>query len=268
MSNEIVVQSEKTSLVTKFAERYGVDGDKVLNTLKQTCFKQRDREVTNEQMMALLIVADQYQLNPFTKEIYAFPDKNSGIVPVVGIDGWLRIINSHPQFDGMEFNQSEKMVTMKGGKPAPEWMECTIYRKDRKQPTIIREYLDEVYQEPRKGFNGPWQTHTKRFMRHKTAIQAGRVSFGFGGIYDPDEAERIVDVTPGRCETNDYHENKQTYSQESFDTNFPKWEKAIELGKKTADEIISLVSTKAQLTDEQANMIKAVAAPIDAEVTA
>jgi hypothetical protein len=31
--------------------------------------------VTDEQMMALLIVADQYGLNPFTKEIYGYPDK-------------------------------------------------------------------------------------------------------------------------------------------------------------------------------------------------
>jgi hypothetical protein len=51
-------------------------------------------------MMALLIVADQYGLNPWTKEIYAFPDKSNGIVPVVGVDGWARIINTHEQFDG------------------------------------------------------------------------------------------------------------------------------------------------------------------------
>ncbi|WP_032251724.1 recombinase RecT, partial [Escherichia coli] len=44
------------------------------------------------QFIALLIVANQYGLNPWTKEIYAFPDKQNGIVPVVGVDGWSRII--------------------------------------------------------------------------------------------------------------------------------------------------------------------------------
>ena len=39
---------------------------------------------------------------PFTKEIYAHPDQHKGIVPVVGVDGWIRIVNEHPQFDGIE----------------------------------------------------------------------------------------------------------------------------------------------------------------------
>lgn len=50
----------------------------------------------DDQLTALLIVANQYSLNPWTKEIYAFPDKNNGIVPIVGIDGWSRILNNHP----------------------------------------------------------------------------------------------------------------------------------------------------------------------------
>ncbi len=37
-----------------------------------------------------------------------------------------------------------------------------------------------------------WQSHTKRQHRMKTIVQAYRTAFGFGGIYDPDEAERIL----------------------------------------------------------------------------
>lgn len=194
----------KPSLVTKFAQRYSVEGTKLLDTLKATAFKQRDGSpVTNEQMMALLVVADQYGLNPFTREIYAFPDKQNGIVPVVGVDGWSRIINSHPQFDGMEFRYSEGETTPDGAKAkCHEWVECVMYRKDRRQPVIVREYLDEVYRAPFKknGSNGPyqvdgpWQTHPKRFLRHKATIQCARLAFGFVGIYDQDEAERIVDM--------------------------------------------------------------------------
>ena len=91
-------EHKQLSLVKKFAQRYGVDDSKMLNTLKATAFKQRNNEqISNEQMMALLVVADQYKLNPFTKEVYAFPDKSSGIVPIVGIDGWSRIINENQQ---------------------------------------------------------------------------------------------------------------------------------------------------------------------------
>jgi phage recombination protein Bet len=188
-------------LIKKFAERFSFDEATIIDTLKATAFKVNDGGVSDAQMMALLIVADQYGLNPFTKEIYAFPDKKNGIVPVVGIDGWSRIINTHQAFDGMAFQASESMITPPGGKPCPEWMECRLYRKDRAHPITIREYLDEVYREPFQGqregrsyaVNGPWQSHTKRLLRHKVIIQAARMAFGFVGIYDLDEAERILE---------------------------------------------------------------------------
>ena len=192
------------SLVVQMSERFGVEPTKFYETLKATAFKQRDGSApTDDQMMTLMIVAEQYRLNPFTKEIYAFPDKNNGIIPVVGVDGWARIINDHPSFDGIEFEYSNKMVTMDGAKvTCPEWVECVIFRTDRTRPIRIREYLDEVYRAPFKGIKngrsftaeGPWQTHTKRQLRHKALIQCSRVAFGFGGIYDQDEAERIRDI--------------------------------------------------------------------------
>lgn len=199
--NTMATTSASSGLVTKFAERYSVDPSKLMTTLKATAFKQRNGEApSNEQMMALMVVADQYRLNPFTREIYAFPDKQNGIVPVVGVDGWARIINSHPDFNGMEFRYSDEMTTPEGAhSTCHEWVECVMYRKDREHPIVVREYLDEVYRKPfkkdgRNGpyvIDGPWQTHPKRFLRHKVTIQCARLAFGFVGIFDPDEAERI-----------------------------------------------------------------------------
>jgi hypothetical protein len=129
-------------------------------------------------MTALMVVANQYGLNPWTREIYAFPDKNNGIVPVVGVDGWARIINDHPQFDGVEFEQNDESCT------------CIIYRKDRTRPVKVTEWKSECF---RSGF-GPWQSHPKRMLRHKALIQCARLAFGYGGIYDQDEAERIIEI--------------------------------------------------------------------------
>ena len=240
------------------------DGAGLIDTLKATAFK---GEVTDAQMTALLVVANQYGLNPWTKEIYAFPDKNNGIVPVVGVDGWSRIINSHPQFDGIEFHHADKLVTMPGGKPAPEWIECHIYRKDRSRPIVVREYLDEVYRAPFKGkygeVTGPWQTHTKRFLRHKAMIQCARLAFGYGGIYDHDEAERIVEAQPvkhmGPAEV--VPQAPAHYPAAEFDKNLPAWRKVIEAGKKTADDLIAMVETKGALTDEQKATLRAIKPP-------
>jgi phage recombination protein Bet len=203
-----------SGLVARFAAKYSVDPDKLLATLKATVFKGQKLkdgtvvEATNEQLMALLIVADQYGLNPFTREIYAFPDKKNGIVPVVGVDGWIRIINQHPQFRGIQLHESEVIIEHANGEhpPAPSWIECTIHRADRSHPIVVREYFAECYRPPFRGkgnnggeytVDGPWQTHPSRFLRHKALIQCGRLAFGFAGILDPDEADRIASAVDG-----------------------------------------------------------------------
>ena len=194
MNNAVAVHKPaSSSVIVRMANRFGVDADKMLLTLKATAFK---GDVSNEQMMMLLVVADQHGLNPFTKEIFAFPDKYNGIVPVVSVDGWARIINTHQQFDGMEFFEGES-----NAKNMPSWIECVIYRKDRAHPIKVKEYFDEVYREPittsqGKVINTPWQSHPRRMLRHKAMIQCARIAFGFAGIYEQDEAERIIEVQP------------------------------------------------------------------------
>ena len=261
-----------TTLTSKLAAKLdmGTDGSDLIETLKATAFK---GEVSNAQMTALMVVANQYGLNPWTKEIYAFPDKNNGIVPVVGVDGWARIINDNPQFDGMDFAQSDEMVRMPGANSdAPAWIECAMYRKDRARPVIIREYLDETYREPFKGkfgpVIGPWQTHPKRFLRHKAMIQCARMAFGYGGIYDQDEAERIIEKDMGAAEVVSPRPAAPAapaalpdYSQDSFAANLPKWSAMMQSGAKTADQIIATVSTKGALSEAQKAQIRAAAQP-------
>ena len=169
--NDIVLTN-----ASQLATTLGIKGNpqELIATLKATAFK---GNVSDSQMAALLLVASQYSLNPWTKEIYAFPDRNNGIVPVVGVDGWSRIINSHPQFDGMDFEQDAESCT------------CIIYRKDRSHPIKVTEWMDEC---KRDGV-GPWKSHPKRMLRHKAMIQCARLAFGFVGVFDQDEAERIAE---------------------------------------------------------------------------
>lgn len=178
MSN--LVLSQTKSLATSL-NMGAADAQELVAVLKATAFK---GQVSDAQMTALLVVANQYGLNPWTKEIYAFPDKNNGIVPVVGVDGWSRIINSHAQFDGMDFEQDEQSCT------------CSIYRKDRSRPVRVTEYMAEC----RRANAGPWQSHPRRMLRHKAMIQCARLAFGFVGIYEQDEAERIIEGEVVRAE--------------------------------------------------------------------
>jgi len=196
MAEEKKKVAKKASVVGIMAVKFNLDPVVFLNTIKATVMSptKLGKTPTNEEIAAFLVVANKYNLDPFTNEIYAFPAKKGGIVPIVGIDGFTTIMNRQKDFNGYELTYSEEDVTMENAKSCPEWAEVKIYHKEREHPTIVREYLDEVYVPKRNNFIGPWQTHTKRMLRHKVLIQAIRLAFGITGIYDPDEGERVLEA--------------------------------------------------------------------------
>lgn len=175
MSEEIQISQPKPSALAIMATRFSVEPAKLLDTLKATVFKGS----SDAELMSLCIVANEYGLNPFTKEIYAFPAKGGGIVPLISIDGWLKRINEHPQFDGLEktFTQDE----------AGKLISCivTIHRKDRSHPTIHEEYLGECARNTE-----PWNKQPRRMLGHRALIQCARIAFGFSG-FDPEEMEAV-----------------------------------------------------------------------------
>ena len=131
----------------------------------------------------LLTTSLRYGLNPTSHEIFMLPNPMAEApLIVVGVDGWSRILNEHKKFAGMRFRESKELVD-----GVPAWIECTIYRWDRRVPTTVREYLCEV-----KGLSQAWITHPRRMLRHKALVQCARISFGMGDIFDPDEAQRIA----------------------------------------------------------------------------
>ena len=160
----------RLSAIGKLAERLKVSEERLVTTLKSTAFSNCK---TDDEFAACVIVAAEYGLNPFMKELYAFPAKGGGIQPIVSIDGWLRIINEHPQLDGLETDVADD----------GSYVTCTIYRKDRSKPIRHTEYLDEC-----KRNTEPWKQHPRRMLTWKAIIQTGRIAFGVSGVVDEDEA--------------------------------------------------------------------------------
>jgi len=182
MTDNQLAPQQPASILATVATKYGLAAKNLYDTLADTIFPSK-KSATPEQVQSLLIVANQYDLNPFTKEIYAFPGKGGGIVPVVGVDGWLKMANQHPMFDGMdiEFEDDDSGT--------PKSCTCTIHRKDRGHPTRITEY----YAENRRTTD-PWKTNPHRMLRHRAVIQGIRTAFSFSGIYEPDEAEGVIEA--------------------------------------------------------------------------
>lgn len=164
---------KRQSAFNQLAANLNIDKANLCGLLKKTVCP---KAATDEEIAAFAIVAGKYKLDPFTKQIYAYPNKQGGMTPVVGIDGWLAIINRQPNFDGM------RVIFSDDGSSAT----CTIHLKDRAHPVEITEYLEEC-----KRPTEPWRTMPRRMLRHKAIIQAARVAFNISGIYDEDEARDI-----------------------------------------------------------------------------
>jgi phage recombination protein Bet len=185
MTTEIATTTHapKPSAMQLMASRCNVDPAKLHQTLKSTVFK----GATDEEMLALVVTANTYQLNPLLKEMYAFPKKGGGIVPMVGVDGWLKIANRQENYDGMS-------VEVFGDGKTPTHATCEIYLKNRAHPVKVTEYFEECRRN-----TDPWNQMPRRMIRNKVMIQAIRVAFGIGGIFDEDEATDIAgtrNVTP------------------------------------------------------------------------
>ena len=88
MKNELIPQQKQSALAV-MASKFSVEPARLLETLKATLMP----KATNEEMLSFVVVANQYGLNPFTREIYAFPARNGGIQPVVSVDGWIKMMN-------------------------------------------------------------------------------------------------------------------------------------------------------------------------------
>jgi len=97
----------------------------VINTLKQTVAI----GATDAEFAMFSEFCKSTGLNPFKKEIWFI--KAGGRVQIMtGINGFLAIANSHPQYDGLEIDVE---VDQQGN---PLKAVCKVYRKDRNRPSI------------------------------------------------------------------------------------------------------------------------------------
>lgn len=184
-NNKVATIEPKKSLVMLMADDYNMQPEHFLDAVKQTCMSSKDITVTNGLLAAFLMVAHEYKLNPLIREIFAFPTKSGGIQPIVSIDGWVKLITTHPKYAGMELS-----MELDEKKQKPISCTCQLFRTDGIKIPAITEYYDECYRN-----TDPWNKMPKRMMRHKAIKEAGRVAFGFGGLMDQDEGIDAINIT-------------------------------------------------------------------------
>lgn len=178
-------KAQTQGLIARLAGRFGVEPNRLLKCLTTQVFKQADgRQPSNEELMVLLLVCENFGLNPFNREIFAFRGKGGEIVPVVSLDGWAKIVRSQKDFNGVSFRFSETTVKVAGvNQELPEYVECSIRLKGVDDPVRIQEFMVECFNDK----SPVWKKWPRRMLRTRAFIQCARLAFSLTGLYDEGE---------------------------------------------------------------------------------
>lgn len=122
----------------------------------------------SQTLLSLLRIAREHHLDPLKEEVALTLYEDCNWRAYITVEGYSKLLNNHPAFDGIVFSQSAE--TTNG---VPIWMECSIYRKDRSKPIVVREYFEEV-----KSAQAIWQKMPRRMLRHRVMAQCARLAVG------------------------------------------------------------------------------------------
>ncbi|OPB29458.1 recombinase RecT [Bartonella sp. WD12.1] len=235
-----------TPLVAKMAQQYDLSEQEFREAIFKTCIS---GNISNAEFLVFVYLAKKYGLDPLNKEIYAIPKRGGGIIATVSVDGWLKVINSHPSLDGVEL---EENFDNEGNLFS---VTCTIHLKDKKYPIKITEYLKEC-----KRNTEPWNQCPARMLRHKALIQCARYAFGLSGIYDEDEADRINEANylpQNERISHDLLEQikdlmEQTKTEEAKVLSYAKVTNLAEMSHETGQIVLRRLEAKQHLQMEEA----------------
>lgn len=138
-------------------------------------------------LLRLLQMAKRFNLDPLNREIYPYFNQDGSVTPTLTVDGWLRLVNANPDFDGCRITESEEEILIPGtSKPCAKWCQVELFRKSLRYPIVIREYFEEVFHGIVKRSNStsgsrsrseeavyastPWVMYPRRMLRHRAFI--------------------------------------------------------------------------------------------------
>ena len=147
----------------------------------------------------------------------------------------------------------------------PDWCRVTVKRivDGAERSFTAREFWIENYATAGKDTSAPntmWKKRPRGQLAKCAQAQALRMAFP-----EMTGAQPTADEMEGQAMVSDVVDvgappppAPAFYAQEGFDKNLPTWRKLIEDGKKTADQIINTVESKAKMTEEQKAALKAI----------
>lgn len=148
---------------------------------------------------------------------------------------------------------------------------CTITRRGR--PPVRRTFsLEDAKTANLWGKEGPWRAYPWRQMAWRAFWFAARDAAadllrGMGGYEEglDTPAERHMGPVEEVPAAETARPALPAYAAADFDKNLPAWRNVVESGKKTAPDLLAMLSTKATFTEEQKAKVLALGKPATAE---
>lgn len=194
-----------------------------------------------------------------------------GVSPMQAIQG-IAVINGRPSVWG------DLMMALCRAHPACEWIDermewaadgspvAAVCRAKRRgsEAQERRFSMDDARRAGLANKDGPWKQYTARMLQMRARAFCLRDVFAdaLRGLASAEEQGDVIEghfteIQPSaKPALTVVRQELQPYPDEDFDANLGKWRGVIESGKKSADDIIAMVSTKGTLTDEQKARIR------------
>lgn len=158
-----------TALTTAKQQQDQFDQAEVLAAIKQTVA----RGATDAQLKMFIEVCRSTGLNPWLREIWYVAEK--GII-MAARDGYLRVANENPNFDGMETRVERDKANI------PIKAVCTVWRKDRTHPVVCEAYFNEY-----KSGSPVWTKYPSAMVSKVAEVLALKRSFSINGCVTEEE---------------------------------------------------------------------------------
>lgn len=168
--------------------------------------------------------------------------------PSIWGDSMLALVQNHSAFVAIKetFDDSTMTATCQVKRKGGYWHEVTFSQADAQQANLW-------------GKQGAWTQYPKRMLKLRARGYALRDQFAdaLAGLISAEEAQDILEQegyqqAPDQQSTETQKPVIQYYSDNEFNEKFPAWSGLIASGKKSANDLISMVKSKGKhFTDDQ-----------------
>ena len=226
--------------------------DEAMNLASMICNSQlcpKNYQRKPEDTLVAMMMGNELGLNPLQAI------QNIAVIngrPSIYGDALMALVQNHPAFGGVSESFDDSSMTAI----------CIVHRKggDKHEQRFSQA---DAQNAGLWGKQGPWTQYPKRMLAMRARGFALRNQFAdaLAGLITREEAEdmpveREINPTSNEPRQAITKSEPPIYPEEHFKANIEKWGSVIQSGKKTSSEIIAMVESKGQLTEEQKILIQ------------